>query len=140
VSGFLLDTNVLSDAGKKKPNPGLAAWLQDVDEELLHISSLSIGELRRGVDRVAEANKRAALERELRDVRLRFKERLLSIDGAVAERWGRLFFELEARGARIPIVDSLIAATALEHDLTIVTRDIGDFAPSGVSLLNPFTP
>lgn len=133
---FLVDTNVVSELRKKRPAPSVLAWFADVADEHLYFSVLSVGEIRRGIEKLAEPEQRSLLltwlEQELIPW---FGERLLAIDLAVAERWGRLSAEA---GRSLPTIDSLLAATALVHDLTLVTRNIADFTLPGVKVLNPW--
>lgn len=114
-------------------------WLGAADEHALRLSSITIGEIRRGIMKVADPQKQARLETFLAALRSRFAKRVLAIDADVAERWGRLTEALGARGVILPAIDSLIAATAIHHDLTVVTRDEADFRLAGVSVINPFT-
>ena len=110
-------------------------WLAAADERTLHVSVVSVGELRRGIERVRDPRRRADLEAFLSALRARLGPRVLAFD---AERWGRLTARLAAAGRTAPAIDSLIAATALEHDLTMVTRNAGDFAGLEVPVVNPF--
>jgi predicted nucleic acid-binding protein len=131
-----LDTNILSELRKgARANAGLRAWFEAVNPEDIHLSVLVVGELRRGVELVRRRDTRqaAALERWLTNVTLDHAERILSVDGPVAELWGRLV-------ARRPgsVIDTLMAATALVHGLLLVTRNVKDVAWTGVSYLNPF--
>jgi len=129
----------VSDPGKPKPNPGLQSWLAAADEATLYLSVVTIGEVRSGIETVTDAKKKAIFESFLSTIRARFGQRLLAIDDRVAERWGRLVGTLSVTGVKLPVVDSLIAATALEHNLIVVTRDDADFTLAGVPVLNPFT-
>jgi hypothetical protein len=113
-------------------------WLAAADERTLHVSVVSVGELRRGIERVRDPRRRADLEAFLSALRARLGPRVLAFDAAVAERCGRLTARLAAAGRTAPAIDSLIAATALEHDLTMVTRNAGDFAGLEVPVVNPF--
>jgi predicted nucleic acid-binding protein len=138
VSGFLLDTNVISETTKDRPNANVRDWLTTVAEEDTYLSVITLGELRRGVASLTSSVKRTRLESWLQDVMLRFRGRLLPVDEAVAERWGVMVADAEAAGRTLPGSDSLIAATALEHRMVFVTRDAGELAISGVQLLNPW--
>jgi predicted nucleic acid-binding protein len=131
-----LDTNILSELRKgARANAGLRAWFEALNPEDIHLSVLVVGELRRGVELVRRRDTRqaAAHERWLTNVTLDHAERILSVDGPVAELWGRLV-------ARRPgsVIDTLMAATALVHGLVLVTRNVKDVAWTGVSYLNPF--
>jgi predicted nucleic acid-binding protein len=138
--GFLLDTNVISDLMKPRPNRRVTEWIDATSEELLHLSVITIGEVRKGIDLLNDAEpKRAALQSWLdRDVRVRFAGRLLVFDDAVAERWGQLEALAKKRRLTLPTVDAQLAATALHHGLTFVTRNTADIAPTGVPIFNPW--
>jgi predicted nucleic acid-binding protein len=138
LSGFLLDTNVLSEPTKKRPNPGVIEWLETLPDDLIYVSVISLGEIRRGIDRLASAKKKSTLERFLFDVNLRYSQNTLAVDTKVADRWGRLVDSLEKARSNLTPADALIAATALEHSLTIASRDADFYAVAGVSRFNPF--
>ncbi|WP_038248293.1 type II toxin-antitoxin system VapC family toxin [Ghiorsea bivora] len=133
---YLLDTNVLSELVRPKPSESVLAWFADVPDESLFISALTIGEIRKGVEGVPDARRkeklRVWLEHELPEW---FGKRVLSIDVHVAERWGRL----QAQAKRpVPAIDSLLAATALHHELRMVTRNENDFDYQGLEVINPW--
>lgn len=133
---YLLDTNVLSELAKPRPAPAVLAWFADVAEAQLHLSILSLGELRRGVELLPAGGKRERLRRWLEHgLPQRFESRLLPIDSAISERWGRLCAEAPRT---LPAIDGLLAATALHHDLRIVTRNERDFAGTRVTVVNPW--
>ena len=135
---FLLDTNVLSELRKgERCDPCVAAWFRGVPEDELFLSVLVIGELRYGAERIRARDPRqyAALDKWLILAVDRFANRTMAVDRQVAEQWGRLV----AR-ATIATIDGLIAATALAHGLIVVTRNLRDFARTGVQVLNPFEP
>ena len=138
--GFLLDTNVISELMKPRPNRRVAKWVDTTSEELLHLSVITIGEVRKGIDLLDEADpRRAGLQSWLdRDVRVRFAGRLLPFDDAVAERWGQLEALAKKRRLTLPTIDAQLAATGLHHGLTFVTRNTVDIAPTGVSVFNPW--
>jgi len=133
---YLIDTNVLSELVRPKPSPAVLAWFRDVPDDSLYISVLTIGEIRKGVESVAAAARREKLrvwlEHTLPDW---FQERVLAIDEPVAERWGRLLAEVNRP---VPAIDSLLAATALHHDLRIVTRNVQDFIFPDLEVINPW--
>jgi hypothetical protein len=138
--GFLLDTNVISELMKPRPNRRVAEWADATPEELLHLSVITIGEVRKGIDLFDEADpRRAALQSWLdHDLRVRFAGRLLVFDDAVAERWGQLEALAKKRRRTLPTIDAQLAATALHYGLTFVTRNTDDFAPTGVSIVDPW--
>jgi predicted nucleic acid-binding protein len=140
LSGFLLDTNVISDLVKPRPNAGLQAWVEARDEESLFVSVLTLGEIRQGIEMAAsDARKRARLERVLGDFRARFTGRVLSVDHLVAETWGEISGRARGRGAPLSVVDALLAATALVHRLIVVTANARHFDRTGAQVLNPFS-
>ncbi len=139
MSGFLLDTNVISELVKPKPNPNVTKWIDATDEELLYLSVLTLGEIRRGIASLPDAARRVKLETWLdRELVLRFSDRILPIDLAIADRWGRLTGTAAARKSPLPVIDGLLAATAVHHDLTLVTRDTKHLTGTGVTFFNPW--
>ena len=140
MSGFLLDTNVVSDLRKPRPNVGLTAWIASADEQKLFLSVLTIAELRIGIAVQPDAKKRAALETWLiSDMLSRFAGRILAFDLDVAQQWGRIEGRARLGSGKLPVVDSQLAATALFHGLTLVTNNEADFSRTGASVLNPWT-
>ena len=136
---FLLDTSVISELVKAAPDDRVIEWLKRTDEASLYLSVLTIGEIEKGIAKLPESSRREKLETWVRrDLADRFRERLLAIDGTVAATWGRLAGEAEARGEPLPVIDGLIAATSLAHDLTVATRNIGDFERCGARCFNPW--
>jgi predicted nucleic acid-binding protein len=140
VNGFLLDTNVLSEFKRRgEPDPHVRDWLRATDPDLLWASVLSFGEIRKGIERIPAGKRRSELEQWFeRDLVEWFEERLLPVTKAVAERWGILSARNLDKGTPLPNIDGLIAATALESDLTLVTRNIKDFAGLEVTIVNPW--
>lgn len=133
--GFLLDTNIISEVRKKEPHPGVSRWFSSVPENELFVSVLVIGEIRQGVDRLARRDPLQAemLERWLAGLVAGYEDRIVAITTDVAEAWGRLNVP-----DPVPVVDGLLAATALVRGWTLVTRNGRDVASTGVDLLNPF--
>lgn len=140
MRGFLLDTNVISELIKPRPEPKVTIWIESVDENLLFLSVLTLGEIRKGIAALPRASRRVKLDSWLDgELRPRFAERILPIDEGVAETWGRIAGELVARGVSpVPVIDGLLAATAANHDLILVTRDTADVSRTGVTVLNPW--
>jgi toxin FitB len=139
VSGFLLDTNVISELVRPKPEPNVKAWVAAIDENLLYLSVLTLGEIRKGIASVKDAARRVTLEAWLNsDLVLRFAGRLLSVDQPVADRWGRLSAHAGTKSL-LPVIDGLLAATALHHNLTLVTRNTKDVAATAVPVFNPWS-
>jgi toxin FitB len=138
MSGYLVDTNVISEPSRKRPNRGVTAWFAAAEESTLYMSVITLGEVRRGIEKVVDGTKKAALERFFVALRSRFAQRILPVDEEVAERWGRLTGRLSDKGIHLPAIDALIAATALAHDLTVVTRNAQDFHNAAVTVIDPF--
>lgn len=139
MSGFLLDTNIISELVKPRPEPSVTAWIEGTDESLLYLSVLTLGEIRRGIAALPQSRRRATLGAWLdKDLRARFESRLLVIDQEVADRWGFLTAAARNSGIVLPVTDGLLAATALEHNLTFVTRDTGQIPSMGVAVFNPW--
>lgn len=141
MSGFLLDTNVISELIKAKPERRVVEWLSSVDEELFFLSVLTLGEIRKGIHLHPDALRRARLEAFLAsDVRERFEGRILPVNDAVAERWGVLAARAKAEKKHtLPVIDGLLAATAQHFGLTLVTRNVEDVAGTGVPVFNPWS-
>ena len=139
MSGFLLDTNIISELIKPKPEANVTEWIENTDESLLCLSVLTLGEIRRGIAVLPQSRRRATLEAWLdKDLRARFEDRILTIDQEVADRWGLLTATARHSGIVLSVIDGLLAATALEHNLTLVTRDTGQIPSMGVAVFNPW--
>ena len=122
-----------------KPDPGVLFWLETQDPSLLHLSVISVGELRRGIVALAMGRKRRQLEKWLSvDLIPLFSGRILPIDLAIAERWGSIHSLRSRQGLPLQAEDGLIAATALEHELSLVTRNTKDFQGLGLGIINPW--
>jgi toxin FitB len=139
VKGFLLDTNVPSELTYPKPAPRVERWLEEVEDEQLFFSVISLAEICKGIAKLPESKKRTQLQDWL-DSTLRpwFAGRILPITEPIAEQMGHWAGEREVKGRTIKIADGLIAATALEHELTVVTRNVRDFAGFGIPIFNPW--
>jgi toxin FitB len=139
VTGFLLDTNIPSELIRPRPEPRVAAWLGAASDDRLYISVITLGEIRKGFTVVPDRGRRLRLERWLEEeLHPWFAGRILPVDEAVAERWGALDGERQLQGTPLNTADGLIAATALEHGLTMVTRNVKDFGGLGVDIFNPW--
>ncbi len=137
---FLLDTNVVSKWVKARPNPGIAAWLADVDDDCVYISVVTLAELRHGIERMLAGRRRKRLDDWLREeLPSRFEDRVLPIDNAVADAWGRILARSETAGRPAGLVEAFIAATAEAHGLTLVTRNASHFESLLKDVLNPWT-
>lgn len=135
--GFLIDTNILSEVQKgDRADPGVRAWYDAADPRELYLSVLVLGEVRQGIDRLRRRDpvQAARLEQRPASVKEGFADRILSVSTEVAERWGR-----NNVPDALPVIDGLLAATAQEFGLTLVTRNVRDVERSGVLLLNPFS-
>jgi len=132
---YLIDTCVLSELRKPKGHPGVAAWLAGIRPDEAFLSVLTLGEIRRSIEvrRAKDPVAARALERWLLGLESHYGDRILPITPAIADRWGRL-----SATRPLPVTDGLIAATALEHKFTVVTRNTADLARAGVGLLDPF--
>ena len=139
MSGFLLDTNCISEVVRSQPEPRVLDWMEAADESLLYLSVLTLGEIRKGVAGLPQGKRRTRLETWLElDLQARFSGRILPIDAPVADRWGLLAAGAKLKGRPLSAVDGLLAATALHHNLTIVSRNVSDFAHAQVPTLNPW--
>jgi predicted nucleic acid-binding protein len=139
MTGYLLDTNCISELVRVRPEPRVIEWMESVDEGLLYLSVLTLGEIRKGLAGLAPGRRRTQLESWLDiDLRARFSGRVLPIDSEVAERWGSLTARVKRKGVALPIIDGLLAATALHHSLTVVSRNASDFVNAQVPVLNPW--
>lgn len=134
---YLVDTNVISELTRPKPDQSVAAWFEEVADEALHLSVLTLGELRRGVEKLPVGKRKERLRSWLEhELPAWFGERLLPVDAAVADTWGRLQATTERT---LPAVDSLLAATALHHHLRLVTRNTTDFDVAGLETVDPWS-
>jgi predicted nucleic acid-binding protein len=137
---FLLDTNLVSEWIKPHPNAGVAAWLADVDEDRAYISVVTLAELRHGIERLAVGRRRNRLNEWLQnELPARFGDRIVPIDAAVADMWGRIVARRDGLGRPIGAMDALIAATSQVYELTLVTRNDFDFESSVDAIVNPWS-
>jgi predicted nucleic acid-binding protein len=139
MSGFLLDTNVPSELVRTRPEPKVTNWVLAHDDSELFLSVVSVGELRKGFTVMPDGKRRANLEAWFEDHLLPlFEGRILPVTQAVADRWGVLEGSRQLAGRPLPTPDGMIAATAIEHGLTVVTRNVKDFEGLGVKITNPW--
>lgn len=132
----LIDTNIFSELSRKTPNAAVVEWFAERPAGRLHLSVLSLGEIRRSIERLPDGGRRSRLTDWLEvELPAFFGERVLPVDERVADRWGRLVSQI---GRPVPAIDSLLAATALNHDLTLVTRNVRDFSFPGLEIVNPW--
>jgi predicted nucleic acid-binding protein len=136
----LLDTNVVSEWVKPRPDPGVITWLAEVDEDRVFLSVVTLAELRYSIERMPVGARRNRLNLWLREeLPLRFTGRILPVTPAVAEAWGYVAARSQAGGRTMSIMDTFLAATVEVHGLTMVTRNVADFSVLGHSVLNPWT-
>ena len=136
---FLVDTCVISELSRPRPDAGVVAWMSEANTNQLFLSAITIGEIKRGALRLPAGKRRTALSNWCDKVRRSFLGRVLPVDEDVALRWAESAARAEQSGRTGTFADGLIAATALERGLTLVTRNVSDFDPYGVSLFNPWT-
>lgn len=133
---YLLDTNVISELVRPRPDKNVLKWFAHLPDDALYLSVLTLGEIRKGVERLSDSSRREKLRLWLEhDLREWFGPRILPIGPEVADRWGRL---LADAGRPVPSIDSLLAATALHHELRLVSRNVKDFDYPGVEAINPW--
>ena len=136
---WLRDTCVVSELGRKRPDRRVLRWMQGAQDDLQFLSVLTLGELRKGAAKASDPKRRETIRRWIEeDIAAAFSDAILPVDLAVAERWGTLCGEAERSGRPRPAIDALLAATALVHGLTLVTRNVSDVEWTGVSVFNPF--
>jgi predicted nucleic acid-binding protein len=136
AAGYLIDTNVISELRRREPEPRVVHWFEQHPSQQLFLSVLTLGEIRRGVERLAESERQQDLRRWLeQDLPAFFSGRVLPIDEAIAHRWGQLLAEM---GRPLPAIDSLLAATALEHNLVLITRNLKDVVDLPLTVVNPW--
>ncbi len=138
-NGFLLDTNVPSELTRPAPNPKVKAWVESQNSDSFHLSAITVGELRKGVSLLSPGKRRDSLDHWL-EINLLplFATRILSVTQPIADRWGVLSAARQLKGQPLSLADGLIAATALEYDLILVTRNEKDFAHLGLTILDPW--
>jgi toxin FitB len=136
---YLLDTCVLSEFTRRTPEDKVIRWLDSLDEEKLFISVITVGEIQHGIERLPASHRKNELQTWMNDrLVMRFGERILPLDTQTLLRWGTLTANMESSGHPLPVMDGLIVATAMQHNLIIATRNVADFQPCGVPILNPW--
>jgi len=135
---FLLDTCTISEPKQKHPSEKVLEWLDAQDESKLYLSVLTLGEIKKGITRLESSKKKATLEKWLEQLRMRFSRRILPLSEKTFLVWGKMYGEFELKGIIRPAFDSLLEATALEHDMIFVTRNVKNFRHSQVTILNPW--
>ncbi len=137
---IILDTCVVSEAIRPSPSRRVLAWLDQLPEDRAYLPSLVLGELQKAVALLDEGNKRSALQLWLEQLRERFRERILTFDEETAVRWAMLSARLERAGRPLPLIDSMLAATALRYSALFATRNTGDYDLTGVETVDPWEP
>lgn len=136
---FLLDTCVLSETVRPRPEPGVLKWLDSQDEARLFVSVLTLGEIHKGIGKLEDGPRKSQLAEWVDQALLpRFGRRVLPIDAAVASAWGRMTGQSERGGTPLPVIDGLLGATARVHDLAVVTRNVKHFEGLGISVIDPW--
>ena len=136
---YLLDTCVLSEITRRKPETKIIRWMDSIDEEMLFLSVITIGEIQRGIERLPESHRKMELLVWMNsDLVKRFGQRILPLDTQTMFLWESLTARMEGSGQPMPVMDSLIVATAMQHNLIVATRNVADYLPCGVQLINPW--
>ncbi|MCP3871832.1 MAG: type II toxin-antitoxin system VapC family toxin [Desulfobacteraceae bacterium] len=137
---YLLDTCLISELAKSEPNKKVVDWVSSENDSSFYLSVLTFGELHKGIEKLPESKKKDDLRIWVEDeLKNRFQNRIIGIDMRVSVIWGKIQCIAEKKGKPIPVIDSLIAATGITHNLTVVTRNVTDMEQSGVKLLNPWS-
>ncbi|MCJ7520535.1 MAG: type II toxin-antitoxin system VapC family toxin [Anaerolineaceae bacterium] len=136
---YLLDTCLLSEFTRKAPEPNVVRWMDSVEEEQLYLSVISIGEIQQVIDRLPSSRRKNDLSIWLNNGLInRFGSRTISLDISTMLLWGSLTAKMESSGKPLPVVDALLVASALQYNLVIATRNVADFLPCGVRVINPW--
>lgn len=134
---YLLDTCAISEMVKPQPHKAVVDWIEGCDEDSIFLSVLTVGEIQKGIAKLSDERRRAKIQQWLdTDLRDRFEDRILAVSEEVALTWGNMEGESKARGRPIPSIDGLIGATAIAHNLTVVTRNVDDISATGARVLN----
>jgi toxin FitB len=136
---YLLDTCVISELVSKRPESKVINWIDSILDTHLYLSVITIGEIRKGVEKLPDSKRKTLIRSWLEDqLLIRFHSRIVPIDTDLILTWGQLVGMLEATGKQMAAIDSLIAATALHNRFTLVTRNVEDFKNAGILILNPW--
>ncbi len=136
---YILDTNVISELVAPQPDANVTRWIESIDPHTVYLSVITVGELKKGIEKLSDSRRKTILEEWLvNDLLVRFQDQLLPLDSSTMLAWGALVARMEAIGKPMPAIDSLIAATALHNSYALSTRNVGDFEHAGISLLNPW--
>jgi len=136
---YLLDTCVISELIRESPEGNVVSWISGILETSLYLSVLTFGEIHKGIEKLPESKRKDKLHKWVNsDLRIRFKHRIIDMNLDVATKWGQVQGRTEKIGKPMPLIDGLIAATALSHDLIVVTRNTKDMEQSGVTMINPW--
>ncbi len=136
---YLLDTNVISELVARQPNQQVVVWIDSLDPNFVYLSTITIGELSKGIEKLPQSKRKAELTDWLHhSLLVRFSDQILGLDAATMLKWGHLTARLEAIGRTLPAMDSLIAAIALHNECVLATRNERDFVDTGVPILNPW--
>jgi len=136
---YILDTNVISELVTIQPDPRVIRWIENIDTDAVYLSVITIGELKKGIAKMPNSQRKTDLKDWLKDdLLVRFQDHLLPIDTAVMLTWGSLIARMETIGKPMPAIDSLLAATAAQGEYTLVTRNVRDFEHTEILLLDPW--
>lgn len=136
---FLIDTCCISELTKNQPDKNVKTWFSDNDETEMYLSVITFGELIKGIEKLSSSKKKTTLVNWVNnDLKRRFRNRVLEVTMAEVKKWGEIQAFSEMKRTPLPAIDGLIAATALIHDLSVVTRNVSDMRPSGVHIINPW--
>ena len=136
---YLLDTCVVSELVAKQPNPNVVEFVDALDSDDVYLSVITIGEITKGIEKLPKSKRKQELQTWLKeDLLIRFDGKIVSLDTDVLMEWGILTARLESSGRTIPAIDSLIAATVLTHQFTLVTRNVDDFDDTEIEIVNPW--
>ena len=136
---FLIDTCCISELTKKQPDLNVKTWFSSYDETEMYVSVITFGELIKGIEKLSPSKEKATLVNWINnDLKQRFRNRILDVSMAEVNKWGEIQAFFETMSTPLPAIDGLIAARALVHDLSVVTRNVSDMIPSGVDIINPW--